>query len=167
MRQDKISNFMQLCFTIANRSPDPNTKCGAILTDNRGRLIGAGYNGMPRDTDEDAFPWTRGNGEQNDPESKYPFVQHAEKNAILNCSVVPHYIGGAICYVNAQPCYQCLNDLWGFGVHTIYHGNLLHRMVTENNQKIINKIIEETGIKIVAIDCSEYEWYEFIKGQTT
>jgi dCMP deaminase len=159
MRQEKISNFMQLAFTIAKRSPDPFTKCGAIITDNRGRIIGTGYNGMPRDTDGDDFPWGRGDGSQNDPNSKYPYVHHAEKNAILNCVLLPHYIGGAVCYVNAKCCYHCLNDLWQFGVHTVYQGSVAPRMVDQNSAVISEKIIQKTGIKVFNIDCSEFDWY--------
>jgi deoxycytidylate deaminase len=155
---------MQLAFTIANRSPDPKTKCGSIITDNRGRIIGSGYNGMPRDTDEEAFPWERGEG-QEDPLSKYPYVHHAEKNAILNCVVTPHYIGGAICYVNGKCCFRCLNDLWQFGIHTVYQGNVLPRMVDDNHKKIIDRIISKTGINIINVDCSIYNWYEDIMRQ--
>lgn len=165
MRQEQIANFMQLCFTIANRSADPNTKCGAIITDMHGRIIGTGYNGMPIGTDPDAFPWIRGDGSQDDPDSKYPYVHHAEKNAILNCSVIPRHIGGAVCYVNGKSCYNCVNDLWQYGVHTIYQGNLQPRMVDEKHKKIIDKIVKETNIHIVDVDCSRYPWYEFIKEQ--
>jgi hypothetical protein len=54
-----------------------------LLAENR--IVGIGYNGFPRGCDDDALPWGRevppGGNEL---DTKYPFVCHAEMNAILN-----------------------------------------------------------------------------------
>lgn len=155
-RQDKVENFMEMAFVVSKRSPDPNTKCGTVLTDNRGRIIGCGYNGFLRDTDE-VWPLERGSG-GGSPDSKYSYVVHSEINAIYNCVVTPHHIGGGIAYVNGKCCYCCVRDLWQFGIHTIYQGDVLPRMVDDNHTQIIDKIVKETGIKIIDVDCSKFYW---------
>jgi dCMP deaminase len=159
MRQDKIENFMMMAHTISLRSPDPNTKVGAVITDNRGRVIGTGYNGYPRDTEKNSFPTGREDGDLYNPNSKYPFIIHAEKNCLHNMVVVPHYIGGAILYCNAKVCCDCLKEIWASGIHTVFQGCLEPRMVNNNHKKISDKIIKETGINVIDIDCTKYDWY--------
>lgn len=159
MRQDKIENFMMMAHTISLRSPDPNTKVGSVITDIRGRVIGTGYNGFPRDTQEGVFPVSREDGNVHNPDSKYPYISHAEKNSLHNMVVVPHYIGGAILYCNAKVCCDCLKEVWAAGIHTVYQGILEPRMVNDNHKKISNKLIKETGIKVIDIDCTKYDWY--------
>ena len=152
----KLENYMELCFVVAKNSPDPNTKIGSILTDSRGRIIGVGYNGFLRDSDND-FPTERGSGVGMS-DSKYSYITHSEMNSLHNCCVVPHHIGGAIAYVNGKSCFHCVRELWQFGVHTIYQGDLLHAGVTPETTKIINKMVEKTGLKIIDVDCSEFSW---------
>ena len=65
----------------ALRSKDPNTKVGACIVTPSLRIVGVGYNGLPRGCNDGEFPWER-QGEFL--ETKYPFVVHAELNAILN-----------------------------------------------------------------------------------
>jgi deoxycytidylate deaminase len=161
MRQDKIENFMMMAHTISLRSPDPNTKVGSVITDIRGRVIGTGYNGFPRDTEEGVFPTSRENGDLYNPNSKYPYVVHSEKNSLHNMVVVPHYIGGAILYCNAKVCCDCLKEVWAAGIHTVYQGNLQPGMVDDNHRRISEKLIREIAIKVIDIDCSQYSWYKY------
>lgn len=46
------------------------------------QIVGIGYNGFPRGCSDDALPW--GRDAQNELETKYMYVCHAEMNAILN-----------------------------------------------------------------------------------
>ena len=75
--------FMGLAHLSAMRSKDPSTQVGAAIVNSQHRVIGIGYNGFPFGCDDDVFPWAR-EGKSND--TKYPYVVHAELNAILNCS---------------------------------------------------------------------------------
>ena len=72
--------FMGIAFLSAKRSKDPVTQVGAcIVIDDK--IIGIGYNGFPRGNNDDNMPWGK-EGEYL--ETKYPYVVHAELNAILN-----------------------------------------------------------------------------------
>ena len=83
-RKDYISwdeYFMGVALLAAKRSKDPNTQVGACIASRDNIIISTGYNGMPKGCSDDEFPWDR-TGE----ETKYPYVVHAELNAILNAN---------------------------------------------------------------------------------
>ena len=73
--------FMGMAVLSALRSKDPNTKVGAVIVSPDNKVISIGYNGMPRQIDEDKLSWNRGEGL----DSKYLYVCHAEFNAIFPC----------------------------------------------------------------------------------
>ena len=73
--------FMAIAKLSAMRSKDPSTQVGACIVDKNNRVLSLGYNGAPNGYSDDIFPWDR---EGNELETKYPYVVHAERNAILN-----------------------------------------------------------------------------------
>ena len=73
--------FMGVALLAAMRSKDPSTQVGACIVDSENRILSTGYNGFPSGCSDDEFPWDR-DGDFG--ETKYPFVVHAELNAILN-----------------------------------------------------------------------------------
>ncbi len=89
-RSDYISwdeYFMGIAILSSYRSKDPNTRVGACIVNNNNRIMSMGYNGFPMGCSDDEFPWDR-SGEEYD--TKYPYVCHAELNAILNlCCAFP------------------------------------------------------------------------------
>ena len=83
-REDYISwdeYFMGIAMLAAKRSKDPNTQVGACIVSQDNIIISTGYNGMPKGCSDDEYPWER-DGEQ----TKYPYVVHAELNAVLNAN---------------------------------------------------------------------------------
>lgn len=93
------------------RSPDGSTQCGCIIVDKRGRPVGQGYNGYPRNIDDSKMPQTR-------PE-KYPPILHSEENAISN-SVGD--IEGATLYVTGPPCTHCWAHIIQKGIKRVVYG---------------------------------------------
>ena len=84
-REDYISwdeYFMGIALLSAMRSKDPSTQVGACIVNKENRIVSVGYNGFPKGCSDEEFPWERTAENQND--TKYPFVCHAELNAILN-----------------------------------------------------------------------------------
>ncbi len=83
-RSDYISwdeYFMGIALLSAKRSKDPSTQVGACIVNDHHKIVSVGYNGMPIGCSDDDFPWAR----EGEPlETKYPYVCHAELNAILN-----------------------------------------------------------------------------------
>ncbi|XP_027086061.2 uncharacterized protein [Coffea arabica] len=76
--------FMAIAFLSAERSKDPNRQVGACLVSQNGIILGIGYNGFPRGCSDDMLPWSKKSKNGNPLETKYPYVCHAEVNAILN-----------------------------------------------------------------------------------
>ena len=120
-REDYISwdeYFMAVAKLAGMRSKDPNTQVGACIVNAKKRIVGIGYNGFPYGCSDDEFPWER-EGEPN--ETKYPFVVHAELNAILN------YRGGSLegtkIYVSLFPCNECAKAIIQAGIKTVIYAD--------------------------------------------
>ena len=93
--------FMGLAHLSAKRSKDPSTQVGAVIVSDEHRVVSIGYNGFPNGCSDDEFPWDR-EGEFGN--TKYPYVVHAELNAILNSK---HDLKGCSIYVSLFPCNEC------------------------------------------------------------
>ena len=109
--------FMGVAKLSAMRSKDPNTQVGACIVSEDNKILSMGYNGFPKGCDDDDFPWARTAETAN--ETKYPFVTHAELNAILN------YRGGSLegakIYVALFPCNECAKAIIQAGLKTVVY----------------------------------------------
>lgn len=103
---------MKLAQVSSERSKDPNTQVGAVLVNEEKRIIGIGYNGMPKGND--SFPWNR-NGPPE--KTKYSYVIHAELNALLNTVVRPKDFS---LYVTLFPCANCSKILIQAGLKQVF-----------------------------------------------
>ena len=116
-RKDYISwdeYFMSVALLASMRSKDPNTQVGACIVGEDKRIISTGYNGFPRGCSDDEFPWDR-EGEQ----TKYPFVVHAELNAILNAG--GRNLSGSKLYVALFPCNECAKAIIQAGITEVVY----------------------------------------------
>ncbi|MBQ6675035.1 MAG: dCMP deaminase family protein [Ruminococcus sp.] len=108
--------FMGLSLFSAMRSKDPNTQVGACIVSEDNKILSVGYNGMPIGCDDDTMPWER-EGEFLD--TKYPFVAHAELNAILNRPTVS--LKNARIYVSLFPCNECAKAIIQSGIKEVVY----------------------------------------------
>lgn len=108
--------FMGVSLISAERSKDPNTQVGACIVDSKKRIIGIGYNGFPRGCADDELPWDREAGNITD--TKYPYVVHAEANAILNST---KELDGSVMYVALFPCNECTKLIIQSGIREIVY----------------------------------------------
>ncbi|MGL4624293.1 MAG: deoxycytidylate deaminase [Culicoidibacterales bacterium] len=107
--------FMGIALLSAQRSKDPSTQVGACIVNQNQRIVGIGYNGFPYGCHDDDFPWQR----QGEPlETKYPYVVHAELNAILNSS---ENLRGASVYVSLFPCNECAKAIIQSGIRELIY----------------------------------------------
>lgn len=106
--------FMGVAMLAARRSKDPNTQVGACIVSPDNIIISTGYNGMPKGCSDDEFPWER-TGE----ETKYPYVVHAELNAILNAN--GRDLRGSRLYVALFPCNECAKAIIQSGVAEVVY----------------------------------------------
>lgn len=98
--------FLRLAEQVAEWSKDPSTKVGAVVVDEKRRVIGVGYNGFARGVQDRI-------GRLSERTVKYDLTVHAELNAILNCSAPT---AGSIVYVTQHPCARCAALLIQAGV---------------------------------------------------
>ena len=116
-RTDYISwgeYFMGIAMLAAKRSKDPSTQVGACIVSQDNIIISTGYNGMPKGCSDDEFPWGREGAV-----TKYPFVVHAELNAILNAN--GRDLRGSRVYVALVPCNECAKAIIQSGVKEVIY----------------------------------------------
>lgn len=111
--------FMALAKLSAGRSKDPSTQVGACIVDKENRILSIGYNGAPNGFDDAEFPWNRSG--KNDNETKYPYVCHAELNAILNYRGSKKDLENARIYVDLFPCNECAKAIIQSGIKEIVY----------------------------------------------
>lgn len=116
-RNDYISwdeYFMGIALLSAKRSKDPSTQVGACIVNQKNKIVGTGYNGFPTGCDDDELPWDR-DGDFLD--TKYPFVCHAELNAILNS--IGRDLDDCKIYVALFPCNECAKAIIQSGIKEV------------------------------------------------
>ena len=106
--------FMGVAKLSAYRSKDPNTQVGACIVNADNKIVGVGYNGLPWGCEDSEFPWETREGELQ--ETKYPYVVHAELNAILNST---SHLKGCRIYVSLFPCHECVKAIIQSGIKKI------------------------------------------------
>ena len=85
--------FMAVSFLSAMRSKDPATQVGACIVSPDNRIVGIGYNGMPRGCSDDKLPW----GKQSDNE--------------LDNKGASHFIYLTIVRLDLGPLHRDLRDI--------------------------------------------------------
>jgi dCMP deaminase len=108
--------FMGIALLSAQRSKDPSTQVGACIVDENNKIVGIGYNGFPRGCSDDELSWARKAADVK--ETKYPYVVHAEVNAILNSTVK---LNNAKMYVALFPCNECMKMIIQAGIKEIVY----------------------------------------------
>lgn len=118
-RTDYISwdeYFMGVALLSAKRSKDPSTQVGACIVNNKNKIVGAGYNGLPAGCNDDEFPWSK---QGSFLETKYPYVCHAELNAILNN--IGMDLHGCRIYTALFPCNECAKAIIQSGITEVIY----------------------------------------------
>jgi dCMP deaminase len=101
--------FLQLAELVATWSKDPSTKVGAVIADEKHRVISLGYNGFPRGISDAEHIYL-------DRDKKYQRVLHAEQNAILFGSKAPSLHGCTIYTYPFAPCNRCCLEIIQSGI---------------------------------------------------
>ncbi len=153
-RSDYISwdeFFMGAAMLCAKRSKDPNTQVGACIVNNENRILSVGYNGFPAGCDDDVFPWERSGDDSYD--TKYPYVCHAELNAILN------YRGGNLTgsriYVALFPCNECAKAIIQSGISEVVY--LSDKYADTSSTRASKRMLEAAGVKLTHLKSAKDE----------
>ena len=107
--------FMAVAMLSSMRSKDPNRQVGACIVDRESnKILGIGYNGFPRGCVDNRLPWAKTG---NWLDTKYPYVCHAELNAIMNKNSAS--VDGSILYSTLYPCNECAKIIIQSGISEV------------------------------------------------
>ncbi|MGV3026152.1 deoxycytidylate deaminase [Clostridium thermobutyricum] len=146
-RSDFISwdeYFMGLALLSAKRSKDPSTQVGACIVSQTNRVLSVGYNGFAFGCSDDEFSWER---EGEFLETKYPYVVHAELNAILNNRGIS--LEGAKLYVALFPCNECAKAIIQSGIKQVIY--LSDKYADTDIVKASKKMFTAAGVRLTQL----------------
>lgn len=133
--------FMGVAKLSAGRSKDPSTQVGACIVSDDNFILSVGYNGAPHGWHDDNFPWNRDGKKM---ETKYPYVCHAERNAILNYPGAKRDLVGAKIYVDLFPCNECAKEIAQVGIKEVIY--LSDKYADTDETKMAKLLFENCGI---------------------
>jgi dCMP deaminase len=136
---------MGIALLSAKRSKDPNTQVGACIVNMHNKIVGIGYNGFPIGCSDDELPWERKADSIND--TKYPYVVHAEANAILNSTKDLH---GARIYVDLFPCNECAKLIIQAGIKEVLYLKDIYK--DSDSVKASKKMFDMSGVKYTMLN---------------
>lgn len=146
-REDYISwddYFMGIALLSGKRSKDPSTQVGACIVNYDNRIVSIGYNGFVNGCSDEDFPWGREGGFL---ETKYPFVVHAEQNAILNSN--NKSLDKCRIYVNLYPCHDCARNIIQSGIREVIY--LSNKYEETDSIKASKMMFEKAGVKLIQL----------------
>ena len=131
--------FMLIAKISSMRSKDPNTQVGACIVNDNKKIVSCGYNGAPTGFSDEIMPWNREGDFIN---TKYPYVCHAELNAILNSNAD---LRGCTIYVDLFPCNECAKAIIQCGIKKVVYLSDKYNGTDENT--VSKKLLDECGVK--------------------
>lgn len=140
--------FIGIAKLAAGRSKDPSTQVGACIVSKDNRILSIGYNGAPNGFDDDKFPWNREGNCSND--TKYPYVCHAELNAILNYFGSRKDLIGSRIYVDLFPCNECAKVIIQAGISEVVY--LSDKYLGTDGNVASKLLFDNCGVKYRQID---------------
>ena len=133
---------MGIALLSAKRSKDPSTQVGACIVDSKNnRILSVGYNGFPFGCSDDDFPWDR---EGETLCTKYPYVVHAELNAILNNRGVS--LEGSKIYTALFPCNECAKAIIQSGIREVVY--LSDKYAETDIVRASKKMLDKAGVML-------------------
>lgn len=143
--------FSDMVTLIASWSKDPSTKVGAVIVDNEHNVRSIGYNGFPRDVNDD-------NEERWERPEKYLWTEHAERNAIYAAARHGTPIENCVIYLAWYPCADCARAIIQAGIKTVYINNKKLTGDTEKDERwkdhfrVSETMFNESGVDIITLD---------------
>ena len=131
---------MGVALLSSYRSKDPSTQVGACIVNDKNKIMSMGYNGFPQGCSDDEFPWER-EGEAYD--TKYPYVCHAELNAILNNAGAN--LSGCKIYVALFPCNECAKAIIQSGITEVVY--LSDKYADTSSTRASKRMFDAAGVK--------------------
>jgi len=113
-KQDKRDHlYMKMARTWSENSYCERRKVGALLVKDQ-MIISDGYNGTPSGFENKC---------EDDNNTSFPYVLHAEANAITKVARSNNSADGATLYVTTSPCMECSKLIIQSGIKRVVYGD--------------------------------------------
>ena len=129
------------------RSKDPGTQVGACIVNKQHKIVGTGYNGLPIGCNDDEFPWDK---QGSFLDTKYPYVCHAELNAILNN--IGMNLQGCTIYTALFPCNECAKAIIQAGIKEVVY--LSDKYNGQDSAVASRRMLETAGVTCRKVETS-------------
>jgi dCMP deaminase len=106
------TRYMRMATIWAENSYCKRRQVGALLVKDK-MIISDGYNGTPSGFDNNC---------EDENNSSFPYVLHAEANAITKVARSNNGSDGATLYVTASPCIECAKLIIQAGIKRVVYG---------------------------------------------
>jgi dCMP deaminase len=140
-KQRKLDiRYLKMARIWAENSYCKRRQVGALLVKDK-TIISDGYNGTPS-----GFP----NVCEDDNDTTFPYVLHAEANAIAKVAQSNNSSDGATLYVTASPCIECAKLIIQAGIK---------RVVYSEKYRLTDGIdlLERAGVKVEFLNEQDYK----------
>ena len=138
--------FRSIAEAVKNRSKDQRTQIGAVIVGENREIVSTGYNSFPRGINDDV-------PERQERPEKYYWMEHAERNAIINAALIGVSTKNTTMYLTCgMPCCDCTRAIINAGIRKVYMypGNAGGKGPHWKEMAIRSKaMFEESGVEIV------------------
>jgi dCMP deaminase len=126
--------YMRMARTWSENSYCVRRKVGALLVKDQ-MIISDGYNGTPSGFENKC---------EDENNVSYPYVLHAEANAITKVARSNNSADGATLYVTASPCLECSKLIIQSGIRRVVYGERYR--ITDGLD-----LLQKAGIEVVEL----------------
>ena len=136
--------FMSMAYLVSMKSKDEKTHIGAVIVGKHHEVRSVGYNSFVRGLVDNI------GGRQDRPE-KYYWMEHAERNAIYNATLMGVSLKDCVMYTNGIPCMDCARAVVQSGitevvVDKVWNDNNSEKWTEHTNRAL--QMFGEVGIKV-------------------
>lgn len=136
--------FMTLVYLVAMRSKDRSTHIGAVVIGPDKEIRSTGYNSFPRGMNDNVE-------KRQDRPLKYEMIEHAERNACYNATLIGVSLKNCVMYTNGIPCSDCARAVIQSGIKEVVVDSRWHNKNDAKwkaSCKISLEMFDEVGVKI-------------------
>lgn len=125
--------FLNIAEAVSLRSHDAQTRVGVVVVDENKRILTTGYNGFPPGCEDEKLPNLR--------PDKYPFMVHAEINAI---AASRQDLRNSSLYCTHSPCRECAKAIITAGIKRV-----AYRHSYQNDDHIfVSQFLSSCGVVV-------------------
>lgn len=132
--------FINLANHIATWSKDESTKVGAVVVNNRNKILSVGYNGLPIGVNDNIE-------ERHVRPEKYSWFEHAERNAIYSAAEEGISLKNSKMYCNYLPCPDCARAIIQSGITEVIYEYKCANSQTKSNP-ISKQMLIEAKVRV-------------------